>query len=274
MGSINPNPPPAVDAVVTGLQTFYAYNCRNINSMGLAAAAGNATGVTTVGTTVFPGVYDLTNSTTRIPRQIQNTTAAAESRAGLFVQAAIGNPQACVFPGASGDAGYRTRMVCGFDALLGSAASTTLIMGLLPSTGSPPGSAQPLTTLALAWIGLYNLGDGNGLRFGYKHVGSAVPVQLDQPSDGLAALWNVYRTFYIDITFDPRGPVTRYSVATMNAAGDAFDPVIVGSTTAFNPGRICLPPYVAITPLVINNQSSVFVCDITMISNPFGIASL
>lgn len=276
MSFLNPNPTPEVSAIVRGLQLFYSYGVRNLNNTAPAVVASNANALamSAVGTQVFAPVFGTLNAVTRVPREVRQSGAAANANCGWTVDNSGATAGACTFPAQNGDAGYRTRIYCGTDSVVGNVATTQLLCGVGRTGGGPtPSVGIPLTNAALAWIGVYNLGAGGGLRFGFKQPGGAVITPLDV-AGVLDNLWSAYRGWLIDINFDPRGPMTYFSVSLLNAAGSSFDPLLVGSTSQFNPGRISMGPWHVAMPTVAANNTDLWFSNATQVSNPFGTLSL
>ena len=273
MSFLNPNPPQEVSAIVRGLQMFYAYGTRNMNSASPAVSpsAANALAISAIGAQLFSPTYSTLNPVTRIPREVRQSGAAANANCGWFVDNT--GAGACTFPAQNGDAGYRTRLYCGTDSVVGGVATTQLVSGVARTGGGAVPGSIAMNNAAISWMGLYNEGAGGGLRFGFKPAGSVVITALDV-AGSLAGLWAPYQGWLIDIHFDPRGPRTYYSVSQLNAAGSSFDPVLIGSTVAFNPGRISMGPWHVARPTVAASNTDLWFLNATQLAYPLGSLSL
>lgn len=276
MGALLPNPPIELNPIVGATQLLYSYAVRNVNNSGpqVVAAYANSIAITATGTQVISPTNSTLNGVTRIPREVRQSGAGANAGAGWNVDnnSATG---ACVFPGANGDGGFRTRIYCGMDAQVGSVAVMRSLTGIGRSGGGAmPSVAIPLTNAAVAWMGVYNLGAGDGLRFGYKVSGAATIFPLDDGTQ-LDSLWAPYTGWYVDIFCSPNGPRTFYTVAKLNAAATAYEPLLVGSTTLFNPGRVSMGPWHhCLTSAAGGNSTDSYFCAATQLAYPFGSLSL
>lgn len=274
MGSQNPNPPTPSSPFESGDQLLFAYALRNVATAAptIAQAAGNAQNITAAGTQLAGPVFSTLNQVTRIYREVRQSGAAANVNCGWAVTNTF-NVGACMFPGANGDGGFRIRLKCGTDSVVGAVASTQLLCGITASSTPVPVSGTPLTTSALSWFGIYNLGAGGGLRFGFKPAGTAVITNLDVGTE-LASLWAAYQGWAVDIFCSPNGPRTFYSVGRLNAAATAYEPVLVGQTTLFAPGRVCFGPTHVAMPTQAANNTDIYLCNATAVAYPFGSLSL
>lgn len=273
MGALLPNPPIEPNAFAVGTQLLFAYATQNVTTASpiVAPAAGNARPITAAGTQLAGPVFSTLNGVTRIFREVRQSGAAANVNCGWSVTNTFG-VGACMFPGANGDGGFRTRLWCGTDSVVGAIASTRMLCGITGGSTATPAAAVPLTNAAANWFGVYNLGAGGGLRFGFKIAGGAI-TNLDVGGE-LTPLWAAYQGWAVDIFCSPNGPRTFYSVGRLNAAATAYEPLLVGSTVLYNPGRVCFGPTFVAMPSAAGQNTDIYLCNATQTAYPFGTLSL
>lgn len=277
MGGINPNPPTEESKVEAGLQFLYNWNVRAYNTAAAAVvpASAAATSLTTAGAQVFSPAASTLNRVTRLPRGVQQTGAGVNVNCGWASVYNVPSVGGSVFPADNGDAaGFRLRLYAGTDSVVGSVATTIMLSAAYAGSLLVPVTGTLITNNALAWIGLYNLGVGGGVRFGYKLVGSGVITNLDRGGSEFSTLWSPYQAWLLDIQCSPNGPQTFYSVSTLNAAGTAYVPLLVGSSTVFNPGRIPFGFVHAAQTTVAANNTDLFLSNASLLTYPYGPLSL
>jgi len=276
VGGINPNPPATEDPVTTGRQFLYRYTMRNVTtaSAAIIAADGAAQTVGAAGAQLVGPVFSTLNPVTRMFREVRQSGAVANANCGWYCSNTFQNG-AGFFPGQNGDAGFRVRMNVGTDSQVGSINTTQLLSGITGSTLALPVSSTTLTNNAASWLGLYNLGAGGGIRFGFKPPGTGVITNLDNGVD-LSSLWAAYQGWYIDIFCSPNGPMTFFTVSRLNAAGTAYSPLLVGSAAfaVYNPGRFSFNWTHVAMPTVAANNTDLFACGATQVCYPLGSFSL